>query len=84
MKEFKDTIEILTRFMLEGRFEPSVPKKKKVDKLALRGKAKKQHSIAFLAYFDALPPLKTKQLPLLPLDVIKFYKTLEVFILRRK
>jgi hypothetical protein len=85
ISEFKSTLEIITKYMLEGRFEtPEPSKKKKKNPLKLRGPAKKQHSVAFLAYFDKLPPIKQKQSPLVPSDIVKFYKSMEVFILRRK
>jgi hypothetical protein len=83
LRDFKEDLELLTYHMLEARFKPQESTKPKADPLELKGKRPKQKSVALLAYEGKLTP-KVKQRPLSPTDIAKFFKGLEVFLLRRQ
>lgn len=78
-------LDIITKYMLEDRFKSATKRGAEQDPLRLKDKSTKKHySVDMLAYLDMLPEPKEKEVPINILDVLKFYKTLEVFILKRQ
>jgi hypothetical protein len=85
LAEYRAQLDIITRYMLEDRFKQSEPQREQQDPLRLKQKSERQrYSVDLLAYLDMLPSPKEKELPLNILDILKFFKTLEVYILKRQ
>jgi hypothetical protein len=72
--------------MLEGRFKQSKPAGAEKDPLRLNADSerKSKYSVDLLAYLGKLPEPKEKVAPINTNDVLKFYKALEVYILKRQ
>jgi len=77
LENIQNGLEKMTKFMIEDRF--NTPQKKKV----VRKKQRKSINPDELEFFGLGPKPKTKKETLQLLDIIKFFKTLENFILKR-
>jgi len=77
LENIQNGLEKMTKFMIEDRFD--TPQKKKV----VRKKQRKSINPDELEFFGLGPKPKTKKESLQLLDIIKFFKTLENFILKR-